>query len=877
MSDMKPRELVLPPGQYAYVQDATKGNIKVFVGPVVVNQTNQDVPIVFNDNTQQFEQVATLDEARRFSPVAPEGDYLILSNPATKEEHPVEGQQSAANLSIGRSVNVPGPVMFALWPSQTVKVVKGHQLRSNQYLIVRVYNEDEAKKNWSAAVVKSTGDSAAILTAPSDLSVGRQFIIKGTEVSFYIPPTGISVVQGATFSNSYADEGSFVRDALTLEQLDYCILVDEDGTKRYEKGPQVVFPEPTEKFIADNKGPDNKGEIKFRAIELNALQGLHIKVIAPYTEGKNEYKEGEELFITGAQTQIYYPREEHSLISYDGNQKQFAVAVPPGEARYVMNRMTGTIGTFRGPMMLLPNPVFEVIVRRHLTDREVEALYPGNAEALEYNRTLREIAAKSPTTRTGVVSEGDLQRNTSKRDIGGQRSTSKLSGYTAMDVTATALNSGDKFGAAGAAVSALMPKSNVASSHVAKVGDEITRSSTYTQPRSLVFGSKFEGVPTIKLFTGYAIMVVNAAGQRRVVQGPAVVQLDYDETVEILRLSTGKPKNMDIVLATPYLLMQNNKVSDILEVETSDHVRVSLKLSHVVNFTGDPEKWFSVTNYVKFMCDHVRSMLKGAIKQVSIEEFYQNAMSIIQKIVLGESTLKFKENGMEVVDVEVLDVSILDTEVAQMLSRAQRQAVSSNIQLAQAARTLDFTKRQEEINRAIAESTTETRMRNLALEKDVVTAELVLVLAKSASQVESLQAAQKAKLEDEKVKDIGHQADLNRTEITANAQLEINRMQQVMQVDLLREQTEAALKRFAAVQGGLSEALLALSSNETLVKMAQAHSVQTILGGESVVDVLTQIFSGSALEGVMSRLNDRIAAPIAHANGKSTSSAQPKA
>lgn len=121
MSESKPRELVLSPGQYAFVQDATKGNIKVFVGPVVVNHTNQDVPIVFDDDTQQFRQVATLDEARRFSPVAPEGDYLILSNPAKEDRHPVEGQQSAADLSIGRSVNVPGPVMFALWPSQTIK------------------------------------------------------------------------------------------------------------------------------------------------------------------------------------------------------------------------------------------------------------------------------------------------------------------------------------------------------------------------------------------------------------------------------------------------------------------------------------------------------------------------------------------------------------------------------------------------------------------------------------------------------------------------------------------------------------------------------------------------------------------------------------
>lgn len=868
MESMKPRELVLSPGQYVYVQDAAKGNIKVFVGPVVVNQTNQDVPIVFDDETQQFRQVVTLEEARRFSPVAPEGDYLILANPAKTDTHPVEGQQSAADLSIGRSVNVPGPVMFALWPSQIVKVVRGHQLRSNQYLVVRVYNEEEARKNWSTAVVKRTGESDSSLVAPTDLSVGRQLIIKGTEVSFYIPPTGIAVVQGPlNVSNIATTANEFIRDALTLEQLDYCILVDEDGTKRYEKGPQVVFPEPTEKFVEDGNS-----EIKFRAIELNALQGLHIKVIAAYKDGEKEFKEGEELFITGADTQIYYPREEHSLITYDGNQKHFAVAIPPGEARYVMNRLTGIIRTVRGPTMLLPNPVFEVIVRRHMTDREVVALYPGNEEALEYNRTLRSIAAKSPTTRSGVVSEGDIQRNTSKRDIGGKRG--MAASLASMD--AMQLNAGAVATYTAASAPALMSKSNINSSTVAKMGDEITRSSSYTQPRSLVFGSKFEGVPTIKLFTGYAIMIVNATGSRRVVQGPAVIQLDYDETVEILNLSTGKPKTTDTIFSTPYLRMLNNKVGDIVEVETMDHVKVSLKLSHLVNFEGESQQWFAIENYVKFLSDHVRSMLKGAVKKISIEEFYQNALSIIQKVVLGDAVMRFEENGMNIVDVEVLDVQIQDAAVAKLLSDSQRLAVQSNIQLAQATRTLDFTKRQELINREIAEATTATRKRNLELEKEVVTAELVVQLAKISSEIDRVKNTQLMQDEKEALNAITHNAELTRTENASKLQLEINRENQDTQIALLKEQTEATLKRFAAVQGGLSEALLSLSSQETLVKMAQAHSVQTILGGESVVDVLTQIFKGGALEGVMAKLQTKIAAPIVGgSNGKVSGSAQP--
>ena len=53
--------------------------------------------------------------------------------------------------------------------------------------------------------------------------------------------------------------------------------------------------------------------------------------------------QGDEIFITGKETAIYFPREEHSLVRYDGKDKHFAVAIPAGEARYVMNRKTGEI------------------------------------------------------------------------------------------------------------------------------------------------------------------------------------------------------------------------------------------------------------------------------------------------------------------------------------------------------------------------------------------------------------------------------------------------------------------------------------------------------------------------------------------------------
>lgn len=363
------RDLVLAPSEYAYMQDVTKGIVKTYTGPTVINPTAQERPVVFDAALKRFVPCG-LEAAVQQLAIAPEGYYVIIKNPSRKDDHPPSGGvYPAPELDVGRKINITGPCAFALWPGQIVKLVQGHQLRSNQYLLVRVYNEEEARKHWAQAVIKPAADGgeAPARAVPPDLGVGTQLVIKGTDVSFYIPPTGVGVVPD--------EHGNWVREALTLERLEYCILVDQNGKKRYERGPQVVFPEPTEAFIMRD------GARKFRAVELNEIQGLHIKVIAPYTEDGRSYREGDELFLTGAQTAIYYPREEHAMIRHDGREKHFAVAVPAAEARYVMNRKTGEIRMVRGPAMLLVNPIVDVIVRRVLSDRECATWYPGAARA----------------------------------------------------------------------------------------------------------------------------------------------------------------------------------------------------------------------------------------------------------------------------------------------------------------------------------------------------------------------------------------------------------------------------------------------------------------------------------------------------------------
>ena len=93
-------------------------------------------------------------------------------------------------MQIGKKVNIFGPASFALFPGQMATVIQGHRLRSNQYLLARVYDADAANKNNG----KTTDAQGNEIQDSNKYFSGQLLVIKGTEVSFYIPPTGIEVI-----------------------------------------------------------------------------------------------------------------------------------------------------------------------------------------------------------------------------------------------------------------------------------------------------------------------------------------------------------------------------------------------------------------------------------------------------------------------------------------------------------------------------------------------------------------------------------------------------------------------------------------------------------------------------------------------------------
>lgn len=851
MADDRKREQVLPPGTYAYILDGTKGQVRIHVGPIVINQTNQDTPVVFNHRTHRFEPT-TLEGSVQQNVVVPEGFYAVLTNPAKTRDgsdlHPDPGRlQDPPDLLIGQKENAPGPVNFALFPGQSCEVRRGHHLRSNEYLRIKVYNEDKARENWSRAVVKSADGESVTNAVPQDLAMGKHYNVLGTEVSFYIPPTGVSVVPD-TEATQGAERG-FVRSAVTLEQLEYAILVDEDGNKEYPRGPRVVFPRPTQRFVVDGQG-----RRKFRAIEMNELQGIQLKFSADvrlaFVDGtSHSFKAGEEVFVTGKEMPIYFPEEGHQIVRYDGKSIHYAMAIPEGEARYVMNRKTGAIHTVVGPCMLLPNPVTEIIVRRALSDGESIVMFPGadgtgSKEALAYNRWLREQSAHEPSTRQGVVSEARIEQQSKKSDV--------------ADDVAPVQQARHRGQASG------LPESRQGRSEA--LAETAERSSSFNEPRMITFANRNKGVPTIRLQPGYAVNVVNPDGSRRVVLGPSTLLLEFGQTLDVLTLSTGKPKTEAKLLRTAYLNVHNNRISDVIVVETSDHVQVEVRLTYNVTFEPPSDRWFHLENYVRHLCDHVRSIVKGKVRRIRIEDFYESSTDLLRTMVLGEHKegqgrpgLAFPQNGMRITDAEVLSVEVADPSIGQLLARAQHQVVQENIRLKQEQKRIEVLEKTEELRRAeaLAKFLSEKRIAELSVLE--VEEQLKVGLARLASEITQADKRREAELAAQVILDLSHERVLGRDRASRDQAEAFAKAAQARELEGVTRRAEAAIAQLHAITPHLVEALQAAGAQETLAKVAHSLSFHAMFGASNGADFLKRVFDGTPLALLMDRALTRAA------------------
>lgn len=334
--DVRERDILVASNECAYVQDLTKGDIVLYVGPTKISLSNTERLVELKHDRFVPQRG---DDGNGVQPfvTASSAQYVVLENPAKDPTvKPVKGNNSAVELLVGRRVVVPGPATFPLWPGQKARVVAGHELSEDQYLRLRVYDQVE-------------GEKAAI---------GTERIIKGSEVSFFIPRTGLEVMPD--------EKGGYVRNAVTLLDGQYCVLRGPRGRRRYERGPAVVFPEAWEEFFVKN------GQRAFPAWPLKRDRGLHVRVLQAFEAKEGDVvpagrsEPGQELFVH-AREGYFFPSEALEVLG-----EVAAVQLAAKEAVYLRDLQTGVVRTVEGPLALLPDPTQVERVNRVLEPETIK-------------------------------------------------------------------------------------------------------------------------------------------------------------------------------------------------------------------------------------------------------------------------------------------------------------------------------------------------------------------------------------------------------------------------------------------------------------------------------------------------------------------------
>jgi len=172
----------------------------------------------------------------------------------------------------------------------------------------------------------------------------------------------------------------------------------------------------------------------------------------------------------------------------------------------------------------------------------------------------------------------------------------------------------------------------------------------------------------------------------RVVFGPDLVLLGPDEHFTILSLSGDKPKRPHVIKAIA-LQLGPEYTTDIITVETSDHARLSLKLSYNWRFDidknneDDAYKIFQVPDFVGDSCKAIASRVRGAVAAVAFDNFHKNSAKIIRGAVFGvdgervKDEFPFPQNKLVITNVDIQSVEPVDQRTRDALQKSVQLAI----------------------------------------------------------------------------------------------------------------------------------------------------------------------------------------------------------
>jgi len=190
----------------------------------------------------------------------------------------------------------------------------------------------------------------------------------------------------------------------------------------------------------------------------------------------------------------------------------------------------------------------------------------------------------------------------------------------------------------------------------------------------------------------------------RVVLGPDLVMLGPDEQFTVNSLSGEIPKKPHVIKSLS-LLLGPDFMTDLVVVETSDHARLSLKLSYNWYFDfdkKDPSKIFSVPDFVGDACKAIASRVRGAVARQTFDNFHKHSADLIREAVFGKegeqinNRFIFQQNNLVMTNIDIQSVEPVDTKTRDALQKSVQLAIEITTKSQEATAKHEAERREQE-------------------------------------------------------------------------------------------------------------------------------------------------------------------------------------
>ncbi|MBS2018335.1 MAG: hypothetical protein JST00_36045 [Deltaproteobacteria bacterium] len=823
-------------------------------------------------------------EARPFI-VARDGEYVVLSNPVTvtddnaKNGAFIAGGNKEKELVAGTKRIIPGPCSFPLWPGQSAEVRPAHKLGANQYLLVEVVGDVDERAPYFRLVIESAGLSSAVIdqggedpsgaelsprsTSDAALRLGQRIVIQGRHTQLFIPPSGIEIVPPI--------EESEPKDEVTDDTIG--TLPPEIAAECHKLVTSVREGMTQKQFAVMKNELRHRQDLALnqRAIMLAALDQAFEARAATAGPSKRVDRDRQR---SGPQDPyarravVLGPKEFCILFDADGNPRivRGPARVFPGPHDTFLQR--GSRRRVYDAYELAEHQALWLRVIAPISrDRLAKHLPPGFVlDREEYDAGAELIVRGQPSVFFPFIEAEVVSPVTREPHVGNDHESVILeavgidqkSGIYVKD-----LRTGMVKMVRGETSYLIDPRSEERVQR--RVPREawnlwIAHSETHKVAKT---GSPEDGqfivspwAFAVSIPNNEACLVTSRHG-RRVEVGPKIVLLEYEEQLMPFHLSKGPSKDGHNTITTCFLRVQGARVADTFDVESSDFVKLKLKLGFTGRFDGPAEFWFSVDDPVKLLADHVRARLREVTRELPFARLVREMGKIVRQTLFGENdSFSFEENGMVIDACELLDLKILDSTLAETFSSAQKEMVKLQITDEQATRRLASERHQDtvdaeehEIVRTAVQRKAESRIVDAKSDHAVELQTLELRFARAQAELrEELASAERRA-----AAAAARRLEEAKSDAAANAavyEVEEAHLAKVAELELARAAAlaEAEAVRLRAIQPELVGALHAAADAEVMKAAATNMNLVSLLGGKSPQELFEHVLKGTPLE-----------------------------